>query len=235
MKTLIGVNTLTAVDQLVYLSHCNFWTKTVRQFPTDEFLFYAPHRMSIDNMRNGAVRAALANNCDYLMFIDDDVIVEPHTFKALYESKLDVCMALTYIRAYPYEPMFFKFDESKINLRRYIDYEKDVRDDGIVLCDAIGCSCVLFKTWMFKELKEPWFVTVHNKCTEDVFFCLRMHDEIKTPFTIGVNTKIPTAHKLAPEYVGPFNVKALREFHESLYPIKDDKGSNSSEDSNKSE
>lgn len=222
MKTIIGVNTLTAVDDVVYSTHCQFWTRTIKQYPNDEFLFYTPHRMSIDNMRNGTVKAALEHKCDYILFIDDDVLVEPHTFKVLYESKLDVCMALTFIRGYPFDPMFFKFDESKINLKRYLDYEQHIKDDGIVPCDAIGCSCVLFKTWIFKELKEPWFVTIPNKCTEDVYCCLKMHDEIKTPFTIGVNTRISTQHRLSPEYVSVKNRQALIEYHEKVYgkPVK---------------
>lgn len=217
MKILVGVNTLTSVDQLVYLSHCQFWTRTVKQYPNDEFMFFAPHRMSIDNMRNASVKVALQNNCDYLLFIDDDVIVEPHTFKSLYECKLDVAMALTFIRGYPFDPMFFKFDEMKQNLKRFIGYEKHIGDNGIVTCDAIGCSCVLFKTWLFKEIEEPWFVTCKN-CTEDVYFCLQMHDKIKTPFTIGVDTKVPTAHKLGSEYINPASREALLTYYETLNP-----------------
>lgn len=217
MKTLVGVNTLTSVDQLVYLSHCNFWTRTVKQYPDDEFLFYAPHRMSIDNMRNASVEAALANNCDYLLFIDDDVIVEPHTFRSLYECKLDVCMALTFIRGYPFNPMFFKFVNDETGLDYYKDYENHINSSGIVHCDAVGCSCVLIKTWIFKELEKPWFVTVPNKCTEDVYFCMKMKEYLKTPYTMGVDTKVPTAHKLAPEYVGVQNRKELLKFHESLF------------------
>lgn len=215
MKTLVGVNTLTSVDQLVYLSHCNFWTKTIKQFPEDEFLFFTPHRMSVDNMRNASVKAALEYGCDYLLFIDDDVIVEPHTFKALYNRKLDVCMALTFIRGYPYDPMFFKWDEKQENLVRYVDYKNHVQEDGLVLCDAIGCSCVLIKTWIFKELKGPWFVTVPDRCTEDVYFCLRMHNELKVPFTMGVDILISTHHKLSPEYIGVVNRDALIAYHEA--------------------
>jgi hypothetical protein len=173
--------------------------------------------MSIDNMRNAAVKCAIANNCDYLMFIDDDVIVEPHTFKSLYECKLDVAMALTFIRGYPFDPMFFKWDEIKENLKRYVEYKDHIGDAGIVLCDAIGCSCVLFKTWMFKELEEPWFQTCKN-CTEDVYFCLMMHEKLKVPFTMGVDTKVPTSHKLGPEYIGPLNREAMLTYCETLNP-----------------
>lgn len=228
MKTLVGVNTLTSVDQLVYLSHCNFWTRTVKQFPNDEFLFYTPHRMSVDNMRNATVKAAIEYKCDYVLFIDDDVIVEPHTFKSLYECKLDVCMALTFIRGYPFRPMFFKFVKDETGLDYYDNYEEHIDENGIVRCDAIGCSCVLIKTWVFKELQEPWFVTVPNKCTEDVFFCMKMKDELKTPYTIGVDTKVPTAHKLSAEYVGVQNRKALLAFHETIFGKKEDKSCGSS-------
>jgi hypothetical protein len=236
MRTLVGVNTLTAVDQFVYLSHCNFWTKTVKQFPNDEFMFYAPYRTSVDNMRNGAVKAAIEYKCDYLLFIDDDVVVEPHTFKSLYECQLDAVMALTFIRGYPFDTMFFQFkDKERQNLQRYGEYEKDIDDKGIVRCDALGNSCTLYKTWMFEKVPEPWFVTIPNRCTEDVYFFLKML-ECGLVTTVGVDTKVPTAHKLHSEYVGPFNRKALQEFNEKLYPTekKDDKGSNSSESSNES-
>lgn len=221
MKVLVGVNTLTSVDQMVYLSHCQFWTRTIKQYPDDTFMFYAPYRMSIDHMRNASVKVALENECDYLFFIDDDVVIEPHTFKSLYECKLDVAMALTFIRGYPFDPMFFKFDELKQNLKRPHKYEDLIAENGIIPCDAIGCACVLFKTWMFKEIKEPWFVTCKN-CTEDVYFCLQMHDTIKTPFTIGVDTKVPTAHKLGAEYISPFNRNALLAYYETLDPKRRD-------------
>ena len=219
MKTLVGVNTLTSVDQYVYLSHCQFWCRTVKQFPNDQFFFFAPHRTSVDNMRNAAVRAALAQECDYLLFIDDDVVVEPHTFKSLHACDLDVVMALTYIRGYPFEPMFFKFkDAEKQQLGLYGDFVADVDSHGVVRCDAIGNSCTLYKTWMFKEMTDPWFVTIPGKCTEDVYFCFKTLEQLKTPCTIGVDTKVPTAHKLSSEYVRPSNRQALLAYHETLNP-----------------
>ena len=126
-------------------------------------------------------------------------------------------MALTFIRGYPYDPMFFKFDEMKQNLKRVTDYKNLIGENGIIPCDAIGCSCVLFKTWLFKETEEPWFLTCKN-CTEDVYFCLQLHDKVKTPFTIGVDTKVPTSHKLSPEYIGALNRDALLTYNETLNP-----------------
>jgi glycosyltransferase involved in cell wall biosynthesis len=237
MRTLVGVNTLTSVDQVVYLSHCNFWTKTVKQYPDDEFVFYAPYRMSVDNMRNAAVDAALEYKCDYLLFIDDDVVIEPHTFKSLFECNLDVVMALTYIRGYPFEPMFFAFkDGAKQQLALYGDFKNDIKENGIVYCDAVGNSCTLYKTWMFKEIPKPWFVTIPNRCTEDVYFHLLMLEHLKTPVKVGVDTKVPTAHKIAPEYISMGNRDALMAFTEAVYPVvKHDKGSNNKSSSEKSE
>jgi hypothetical protein len=219
MKILVGVNTLTSVDQMVYLSHMQFWTRTVKQYPKDDFLFFAPQRMSVDNMRNQCVKAALQYECDYILFIDDDVVVEPHTFKSLYECNLDIVMALTYIRGYPFEPMFFSFkDAEKQSLSLFGEFKDKINDKGVVLCDAIGNSCTLYKTWMFKEVPEPWFVTIPNKCTEDVYFCFKCLEFCKAPVTIGVDTKVPTGHKISPEYIGPGNRPELLNYYEKVYP-----------------
>ena len=218
MKILVGVNTLTNVDQMVYLSHLQFWTRTVKQFPNDDFMFFAPQRMSVDNMRNASVKAALQYEADYILFIDDDVAVEPHTFKSLYECNLDIVMALTYIRGYPFEPMFFEFkDPEKQNLHLFGDFKDRIGENGIVRCDAVGNSCTLYKTWMFKEFPEPWFVTIPNRCTEDVYFALKCLEN-KLEVSTGVDTKVPTGHKISPEYIGPGNREQLKRYYEEVYP-----------------
>ena len=184
-------------------------------------MFFAPQRMSVDNMRNACVKAALQYECDYILFIDDDVVVEPHTFKSLYECELDIVMALTYIRGYPFEPMFFSFkDAEKQSLSLFGDFADKVDERGIVRCDAIGNSCTLYKTWMFKEVPEPWFVTIPGKCTEDVYFCFKALEFCKTPPTIGVDTKVPTGHKISPEYIGPGNRELLKKYYEEAYPVE---------------
>src|SRR5271154_6337264 len=103
-KVSIGINVLESVNSFVYASHIKFFTNLKLAFPEDQFVLFTPYRMAIDTMRNAAAKIALEHNCDYLMFIDDDVIIKPETYAVLKAADVDCVMALTFIRGYPFAP-----------------------------------------------------------------------------------------------------------------------------------
>ncbi len=224
MKTLVGVNTLQAIDTFVYSSHCQFWAQTRKDFPKDDFLLYTPYRMSIDAMRNDAARIALEQNCDYLMFIDDDVVVQPHTFRVLQKRDKDIIMACTFIRGYPFKPMWFRDFETidqangkiRKNLMTHDDWKDhlvtDGEDAGLVKTGAVGFSCVLIKVDIIRAMTPPYFVTGPGH-TEDVYFCLRARAELEPEPEIWVDTTISTGHTLMADLVTLDNVEKLREFY----------------------
>ena len=217
MKTLVAVNVLESVNSFVYSSHCKLWVEMKAQFPNDEFLFFTPYRMSIDNMRNHAAKIALAQNCDYLMFIDDDVIVLPETYKSLREADKDIVMALTFVRSHPFPPMFFtsagvtedSYGKKKELLDFFYNYKEHVDERGLVDCIALGFSCVLIKCDLLKALDPPYFVTGPGH-TEDVYFCLKAKYSLQPEPTIAVDTKVPTAHIMMADAVCEANVEELR-------------------------
>lgn len=212
MKVLFGVNALDSIRASAYLSHLVFTGYSYKQIPDLKFTFFVPERCSIDRMRNQAAAYALQNECDYLLFIDDDVIVEPETLVSLLDAAqkkgADIVMAETYVRGVPYNAMFFKMVGDK--LEHYNDYERDADVDGLLECDAIGFSCALISCALLKKLSTPYFITGPN-FTEDVFFCLKAKQE-QPDTKIVVDTRVPTGHTLAGHYVHKSNVKAWREF-----------------------
>lgn len=213
IKTVVGVNTLANIGKPVYGNHCQFWSKTMKDFPNDEFLFVTPDRMSIDAMRNFTASFALEQDADYLMFIDDDVLVQPETYKSLREADKDVIMALTFIRSYPFRPMLFerKFTHNQnLVLDIYDEYRNNINDNGLVECYAVGFSCVLIKTSLLKKCSKPYFVTAAGH-TEDVYFCCKAKKEVEG-VSIFVDTKCPTGHVLDPIYVSSENVEKIRDF-----------------------
>src|SRR6266850_6703930 len=109
MKILCLVNTLTSVNSFVYANHITFFNYIKKHFPTLEMLFFSPHRMSIDHARNEAARLALECEADYLMFIDDDVLVPPNTLEGMLECASDIAAGLVIIRGWPFNVMAFKF------------------------------------------------------------------------------------------------------------------------------
>lgn len=220
MKTLIGINVLESVNSFVYQSHIKFFTNLKLTNPDDEFILFTPYRMSIDAMRNTAAKLALEHSCDYLMFIDDDVIVPKDVYNRLKSVNKDIVMALTFIRGYPFKPMFFKAYEQIIDsskekreyLTTYDDYEKFIDKDGLVKCAAVGFSCVLINMDVIKAVAPPYFVTGPNH-TEDVYFCNKARYTLEPEPTIYCDTKCSTGHIMMADMVTDYNVAKLRELY----------------------
>ncbi len=220
MKTIVGVNTLESVHSFVYGSHCALWSQIRKDYPKDDLILYSPYRMSIDGMRNDCTRVALEQECDYIMFIDDDVVVRPDTYRVLRERDKDIIMAITFIRGYPFAPMFFKDFETidqangkiRKNLRIHDEWKDDLEPNGLVKTGAVGFSCVLIKCDVLKAMTPPYFVTGPGH-TEDVYFCMRARAELDPEPEIWVDTTVPTGHMLMPDMVTLDNVEKLREFY----------------------
>lgn len=111
-KVFVLVNTLQSVNANVYSNHCHFFTYSAKNIPGIQFEFWTPERMAIDTARNTAAQMALEVGCDYLMFLDDDVMVPPNTLELLLKADKDIIAGLVIIRGYPFNNMAFKFGEN---------------------------------------------------------------------------------------------------------------------------
>ena len=211
MKITIGINTLTAIEQPVYANHIQFFFRLGRNFPEDQFLINTPRRMSIDRMRNMTAKAALEWESDYLMFIDDDVVIPIDCLRRLIGCGADIAAGRTIIRGYPFHNMSFRYDGQ--NLRNVRD---DEMGDEILPVDAVGFSCALIRCSLLKKLPQPWFVTgTHN--TEDIYFCVKARHFFPAT-TIVVDPLVKTAHALGTEYIDPGNKKAYTEYFLKAFP-----------------
>ena len=212
---LVGVNTLTSVSQPIYSNHCQFWYRLGRSYPDFDFILNNPRRMSIDNMSNMTAKVALMNNVDYILFIDDDVLVPIDTLGRLVACDADIAAGWTLIRGYPYKNMFFKFtDETKRALQNWEDPVMNER--GLYDVDAVGFSCCLIKMDLLKKVSQPYFVTGPYN-TEDIYFCLKAKTEF--PETkIVVDPNVMTSHILGLEAIDPITKEAYKRYFETLYP-----------------
>lgn len=211
LKILVGINTLTDVQQMAYSNHAQFFYR-LGQLMWDrreyQVILNTPRRMSIDNMRNMSAKVALDNECDWLIFIDDDVLLPPDAFEKLMfdDADFDCAAGVTLVRGYPYAPMIF--DWKREHSHFVWDYQSKANEKGLIFCDALGCSFTAIRVEMLKKLKEndpdiPFFKTT-NYCTEDVFFFKRLRD-VYPEARICANVNIHTAHILGPEIITPEN------------------------------
>lgn len=227
MKFLIGCNTLNHVNSLAYTNHMQFWYNLGKKRPEDKFLFFTPRRMSIDRMRNEAARMAMQEECDYLFFYDDDVLLPIDALDKLVEADIDVCAGLTLIRGYPFKPMAFNYKgEASVKQMTIVDDPKDLEGFDIYFCDAVGFSCCLIRVDLLKKLKPPFFVTGPYN-TEDVYFCHKCKTQL-SECLIGVEPSVVTGHILENHYISPGNRESFLQLEKELaeignYELGDDK------------
>ena len=221
-KVLLAVNTLAGVNSQVYAAHLNLAYRIGKE-TGDEFMLYNASRMSIDRFRNQAGAFALQAECDYLMFLDDDVIVPRDTYTLLKEADVDVVTPLVYIRGYPFKPMMFKSLNfgNETGLTTYDDWESVLKIQSssphMLECAAIGFSCALIKTSLLKKVPPAWFVTGTNH-TEDVYFCVKARQILDNAVSIFVDTRIHAGHLLDPEFITYEMRQNLVDFYDSCNP-----------------
>jgi hypothetical protein len=218
MKTVILVNTLTLIEQSVYSNHNHFFSQTCKDFPKDQFVLYTPQRMSIDRARNEAAKMALLLEADYLMFIDDDVLlpIDEHPFRELVKADKDIIAASVRIRGYPFNRMAFRYDkESSTDKKGKLDFYNDKLDPEhpIQDVDALGFSTCLIKVDVIRPMDPPYFITSPNG-TEDVYFCIRAQRELNPTPTIACHLGLKCSHLLDKEAICDDTVERWKTFYE---------------------
>lgn len=236
LKILIGINTLTQVEQSIYANHLQFFYRLGRKYGDKiDFIINTPRRQSIDRMRNVSAKIAVEHNCDYLMFIDDDVHIPTDTLDKLLEADRDIIAGWTIIRGYPFDNMFFKYKDG--DTTKLIPYNEPFNledfeegNKGLLKVAAVGFSCVLIKVSLLKEIETPYFVTGPYN-TEDIYFCMKAKSIKGKDFSCYVHTGVLTSHILGPECIDPLNKEEYRNYYEKMNPelvIQDTKPQDSS-------
>ncbi len=220
MKVLIGINNLTVVDQMAYANHIQFFYNLGKlNGDKHEFLFCNPRRMSIDRMRNFCAKVCMEQEADYLMFIDDDVLVPKAAFNTLVDhlekDRADIVSGVTLIRGYPYHPMIFDFGRKE---NHFVDNYEELQDPEthLVKCDAVGFSTVMMKVSLLRQLTPPYFIT-GERHTEDVYFCQKAKRQVPE-VKIFADASVVTGHLLNPEAIGPYNKKLRKVYDETENP-----------------
>jgi len=151
--------------------------------------FVTPVGTVLSTARQTCVNAACEDPaCEYMLFIDDDMVFTPEHVEALtsevVNDDLDFCSALAFSNSIPTKPCIFgknlEHPEHGDTPWWYIvtDYPKNQRFE--VLASGFGMCCI--STRMLKKMREgkpnyQHFSYAHRLCpNEDVAFCLNARD-----------------------------------------------------------
>lgn len=218
-QILIACNTLTSISGECYPYHMKTFYDMGRRHPEYDFRQLFASRMSIDRFRNWAAETAIAYNCKYLMFIDDDMKITPDVFTRLLEGceheSYGILAAFNYIRGYPFKIMAFKYDlmAGHKRLRNLVQSDLPNSIGSIVPCDAIGTAVCLIDINIIKRTPKPYFLTGPHG-TEDIYFCLNAKHYVPE-LKIGMHTGAETGHLIDPEVISHGTRAALMKYYES--------------------
>lgn len=213
IKIVVGINSLTNTLYESYTNHIQFFFRLGRLYPHIDFALVNPARMSIDRMRQLTARTALDIGADYLLFVDDDILVESEGLQQLIDCNADIAAGKVVIRGYPFDWMIFK--RKGDNLFSC----KTLPERGVDPCDAVGFSFCLIKVSLLQKIptgNQPYFVTGLNN-TEDIYFCVRAR-QADPKCTIVCACDTLCGHILWPEVMDSRNRAAYTKYYEEMNP-----------------
>ena len=113
--------------------------------------------------REQAAKYFLESDCDYMLFLDSDMVPPADMVIKLINHDKPIVSALAFRRVPNFEPCIFKDDKF------YLDYPK-----GLIEVAGVGMACTLIKKEVFEKVPQPWFMP--TALGEDLSFCKRATD-----------------------------------------------------------
>lgn len=170
--------------------------------------------------RNHLVEMAQVNECEYLLMLDDDMVIPQDLLQRLMKHKKDITGALYFQRGGAYHPVLMHQASGKDGLKG-IDFihhfDQRLRNPGLHEFDIIGGGCMLFKTEVFEKLPKPYF-WIDGIIGTDVHIC----STLKTAgYKVWADTSIELGHIGPPQVITSRTVprysRKLGEINEELW------------------
>ncbi len=126
---------------------------------------------------------------EWLMFLDDDHVVQPHTLMNLLSHDVNIVGALYSTKRPPFFPLAFK---EKLNDEWYRHYSWTdlAQGDRLREVEAAGTGGMLIHKHVFTKIPEPWFHWGIDY-SDDVYFCRKAK---QAGFKVHVDTQTRLGH-----------------------------------------
>jgi len=148
----------------------------------------------LDSARNKIVKSFLEGDCDYLWFIDDDIVPPIDALDRLVKADKDIIGAVAFAiksqdgENFPY-PVTLRYDEEK---KYKVYYGK-----GIETVDATGGACIMYKRHVFEHpsMERPYKFKYHRDGILSLTCDFRVHQKSqKAGFKIYIDFGLVCSH-----------------------------------------
>jgi hypothetical protein len=165
-----------------------------------QFGFFTVGRLLTAMAREKLVSEALKANFDYILMIDDDMLLPPNYIESMIadiESKpeIDILAPLAFMRNPPHYAVIYTtiegYDQKEHQAYYVNNFVKNYPKDKLVECDAVGFGSVLIKMDMVKKMNAPYFMSTTGT-GEDIWFCVKAKQDVGA--RIFMDTRIKLGH-----------------------------------------
>lgn len=173
-----------------------------------ECLFEFVRGYDVATARNKCAQKAIDLKADYLLMVDNDVVLPHDALVNLLDDAKDVCLGYYAHRGndnvYHGRTSVCKVGwldyplESEYTAQEMEDLEASGQYKFIIHGGGMGCA--LIRTGMFRKIKYPWFDWVNYNdekrriLSEDLYFCEQCRNQARTP--IYTDSRVCCGHML---------------------------------------
>ena len=192
-----------------------------RRCPDYDFLLKIVIKREQFRARNSLVDLAIMNGCEYLLMLDDDMIVPPNLFERMAAHDKDVLGALYFQRGGAYHPVLMKRylkTDGLVGVDFLHHFDPMIVKRGLYKLDGvIGGGCMLFKVDVFRKIPQPYF-WIDGIVGTDVHICQQLQT---AGVDLWVDTSIELGHVGEEKIVGsgtiPQYSRVLGQINEELW------------------
>lgn len=180
--------------------------------PRFDFRFVVIGRIFTPLAREEAGKMAIEADCDYLYFIDDDMICPDDMFERLYARNVDVVAPLAFSRNPPHKPVIYESIEVTDpvrKMRKHVNRWANYYENALNECDAVGFGAALIKVSVLKGIPEPRFMSSEGT-GEDLLFCYKAKH---AGFRVFMDTSVKIGHLSNPNIITEDYVNRFRAMH----------------------
>lgn len=149
--------------------------------------------------RTRMAEQAIKGGYDYIMMVDDDVVLPPDALENLLEHEVDVCLGFyAHQGCFDGKTCLCKPGRRNYDLQYYASELREMRESGIYTLEVKGggMGCALIRTSVFDRIAYPYFKWVdyddrHGTLSEDLYFC---EECAKAGITIYADTRVACGH-----------------------------------------
>lgn len=195
-RIFIGICAYSHVSPETLDDYMRFMFHIGRRMPDYDFFHGIISKSEQFRARNALVTGALQVNADYLLMLDDDMIIDPFRttgpnsaydfLKKLLAHGKDIVGALYYQRMGGYLPVAM----TKSGDRGYRFLRPDEITGGLQRVDVTGGGAMLVNMLVFDKIGQPWFAPEHEFGT-DVQLCRKAAE---AGFNVWLDSSIEMGH-----------------------------------------